>query len=363
MGRAVGSPHKTKTDDDREFGRSWVPTLSLDHCFLGIAADEESAHTNPFLIIYDADTAAIYSVAVPDKSVRPWIVEYLFMVINELGYECVKIAIKIDGAPELKELRRLVSAKRIQPTIPLDVPVRDSNGNGAVERAVRTWTGQFRTIKSHLESEIGTEIDKKHPILQCLAWWAALILCRIPVKSHGRTVFEYITGHRMKALISCSGEALLWRKNRHSGELNKLDSEGSDGVFLGISAMTTYALIGTADGIIRTRDYRMAPEGRFNKKLLLDVCTSFEQYIVPTVVDAEVVVIDGAGMPLKPLAPAENMRARRLRLSRDDIIAHGYTAGCGGCVALQRNLSTAWNYTEVCRARMEAEIEKTLDGS
>ena len=48
MGRAVGSPHKTKTDDDREFGRSRVPTLSLDHCFLGTAADEESAHTNPF---------------------------------------------------------------------------------------------------------------------------------------------------------------------------------------------------------------------------------------------------------------------------------------------------------------------------
>ena len=77
----------------------------------------------------------------------------------------------------MKELRRLVSAKRSQPTVPLDVPVRESKGNGAVEKAVRTWQGQFRTLKSHLESEIGTEIDKKHPILQWMAWWAGSLLC------------------------------------------------------------------------------------------------------------------------------------------------------------------------------------------
>ena len=94
-GRAIGSPHRAKTDDDREFGRSRVPTLSMDHCFLGTAADDESAHVNPFLILYDNDTEAIYAVAVPDKSVRQWIVEYMFMIINELGYEGVKIAMKM----------------------------------------------------------------------------------------------------------------------------------------------------------------------------------------------------------------------------------------------------------------------------
>ena len=74
----------------------------------------------------DADTEAIHAIVVPDKACRPWTVEYVFMVISELGYEGVKIAIKNDGAPELKELRRLVSAKRSQPTVPLDVLVRES---------------------------------------------------------------------------------------------------------------------------------------------------------------------------------------------------------------------------------------------
>ena len=68
--------------------------LTMDHCFLGTAADDESAHANPFLILYDNNTEAIYAVAVPDKAVRQWIVEYVFM-INELGYEGVKIAMKM----------------------------------------------------------------------------------------------------------------------------------------------------------------------------------------------------------------------------------------------------------------------------
>ena len=139
------------------------------------------------------------------------------MIIAELGYYGVKIAIKCDGAPELKEIRKLVSAKRSQPTVPLDVPVRESKGNGAVERAVRTWSGQFRTLKSHVESEIGEEIDKKHPMLQWMAWWAAALLCRVPIKSHGRTVYEYVTGHVMKAPLACFGEALMWRRKRHPG--------------------------------------------------------------------------------------------------------------------------------------------------
>ena len=52
----MGSPHRAKTDEDREFGRSRIPTLSMDHCFLGMAADDESAHVNPLVIAYDNDT-------------------------------------------------------------------------------------------------------------------------------------------------------------------------------------------------------------------------------------------------------------------------------------------------------------------
>ena len=71
----------------------------MDHCFLGTAADDESAFVNPCLIEYDNDTEAIYAAAFPDKTVRPGIVEHVFVFISALRYEGVKIAIENDGAP------------------------------------------------------------------------------------------------------------------------------------------------------------------------------------------------------------------------------------------------------------------------
>ena len=51
-GRAMASPHRKKSAEAREFAEGGrVPTLSLDHCFLG--SEEEAAAGNPFLIVYD----------------------------------------------------------------------------------------------------------------------------------------------------------------------------------------------------------------------------------------------------------------------------------------------------------------------
>ena len=72
MGRASASPHRSRTEVDREFSCERIPTISVDHCFMGAAADEESAHSSPVLIIYDCETEAIYAVAVSEKSLGLW---------------------------------------------------------------------------------------------------------------------------------------------------------------------------------------------------------------------------------------------------------------------------------------------------
>ena len=53
-------------------------------------------------------------------------------------------------------------------------------------------------------------------------------------------------------------------------------------------------LIGTKNGVVKTTDYRTAPEGRWNRQLVLAVATAFEQHLLPTTdaADAEVGVID-----------------------------------------------------------------------
>ena len=155
-----------------EFGRERMATIRLDHCFLGSADDAEGrkAHESPFFIFVDSETEAIYALAVADKACKLWAFENVSNVLSELGYVGVNVALKSDAAPELRELKKLGAAKRSSPTVPLEVPVRESKANGAVGRAVRTWQGQFRTLKSHPGSGIDFVLSCKHPIFQWCAW-------------------------------------------------------------------------------------------------------------------------------------------------------------------------------------------------
>ena len=89
-------------------------------------------------------------------------------MIDELGYSEVWIALKSDAAPELQQFREQARNLRTAPTTPIDVPVKESKINGEVERAVRFWEGQFRTVRDHVEGEIAEMedrvIDATHPL-------------------------------------------------------------------------------------------------------------------------------------------------------------------------------------------------------
>ena len=163
----------------------------------------------------DNASEAIYAFACSEKGCKPWTVEWFYSIIYELDSSGVPIPMNCDAAPELKEIRRQVAAMRTAATVPIHVLARESNGNGAVEKGVEAWQGQFRTLKDHLEHGIGGEVPKDHPVLQWLTWWSASVLNRVAVKSHGRTVFEHTVGHRMKTPLRAFGESMLYRTKRH----------------------------------------------------------------------------------------------------------------------------------------------------
>ena len=89
---------------------------------------------NPFLIVYGADSEAIYCLPVASKAVGDYVVYCIKSVIDELGYSEVQIALKSDAAPELQQIREQVRNFRTAPTTPIDVPVKETKMNGAVER-------------------------------------------------------------------------------------------------------------------------------------------------------------------------------------------------------------------------------------
>ena len=95
-------------------------------------------------------------------------------MVYALGYSGLPVSMKRDAVPELDEIRRQVAALRT--AVPIDVPVRPSKGNGAVEKGVETWQGRLQTLKDQLEHGIGTEVPKDQPGLQWLDWWSELLL-------------------------------------------------------------------------------------------------------------------------------------------------------------------------------------------
>ena len=122
-----------------------MPTVSADHCFIGSEESEESVHASPCLVFFDHASEVLYAVAVSDKTAQPSLVEYAARVIERFGDGGLTLVTTTDIARDLQDLRRQVSAKRSAPTVPLNVPARESKGNGAAENAVRRWQGHFRT--------------------------------------------------------------------------------------------------------------------------------------------------------------------------------------------------------------------------
>ena len=50
---------------------------------------------------------------------------------------------------------------RDAPTIPLDTSVKESQGNGGMERAIKTIQGQYRTLLCQLVENLGEHVKKK----------------------------------------------------------------------------------------------------------------------------------------------------------------------------------------------------------
>ena len=85
----------------------------------------------------------------------------------------------------------------------------------------------------------------------------------------------------------------MWRKRRANSDLGKHDPEYSEGIFLGMSGMGSELLIGTPEGVFRSRDVRALAmhEAKWNGKFMLQFNTSFEQYVDPEITSPDSIII------------------------------------------------------------------------
>ena len=234
-------------------------------------------------------------------------------LIEELGYGGMRIGFKSDNAEELIALRKRVAELRTKETVPIIVPVRVSHSNGAIERAARTWQGQFRTLRSHLEDEVGVPIIPDHPIWQWGAWWASGILRRYALRGCGRTSYEIVTGHRTNSPIACFGETVLLRRNRKEVGSGKWDCEYQEGVFLGLGTAGVEILIGTPEGIVHTQDIRRLEDGRrFSRSNIAWITQTIEEWLDPEAAESKFVDEVPVGAPGPSFKEPEVVKARRI---------------------------------------------------
>ena len=159
---------------------------------------------------------------------------------------------------------------------------------------------------------------------------------------------------------------MLWRKKRTIADLNKHDVEYREGVFLDMSGMSSELVVGTPEGVFRTRDLRALSDhgAKWNGKFLLEFDTSFEKYIDPTAQNPDGILIEPGVIAHDVLPPDVEVATgtRRMRLAPSDFLLHGYTAGCPGCIALRRKALQSRNHSEPCRLRMQECLGATADG-
>ncbi len=122
-----------------------------------------------------------------------------------------------------------------------------------MERHIQKVQGQVRTIKSHLEHEIGMQIESGHPIMAWMVQWAAEGLSRFEIGPDVRTSHQRLHGSRSQRTVACYGETVLYMPRKTAkNHKNKEQTRWEFGFWLG-RTRGGEATLGTSKGVIKTR--------------------------------------------------------------------------------------------------------------
>ena len=107
----------------------------------------------------------------------------------------MSITLKSDQEESIKALKKVVvSIKRNSATAMIESPVRVSKANN-IERAIRTFQLQLRTLRCQLEERIHCKVPKGSPMMSWLINFTSDVLNRYKIHPNGRTNFEMTTEH------------------------------------------------------------------------------------------------------------------------------------------------------------------------
>ena len=138
-------------------------------------------------------------------------VDWLNAKLEFAGYSGMRITVKSDQEPSIVSLKKALAVKRGAETCLLESPLRVSKANGKVERAIRRWRDQFRTLRHYYEHRVGERLALDGPVSSWLVSWTAEVLNKYKVRDTGRTAYESITGQRSKHVVVGFAEKIFFQ--------------------------------------------------------------------------------------------------------------------------------------------------------
>ena len=226
----------------------------------------------------------------------------------------------------------------------------------------------IRTLKPALEGRLKRTIEHDSPILPWLVEYPAVLLNLFRVGKDQRTPMERHTGDKHLRPIAEFGES-VWCMPWYlkSNPVSTPDVRFHDGVWLRMDQRTSEVIIGTPSGVVRARVIkRKLEDARWNAEEVSSVKgTPWNPVpgVDPEALEAAVRVPLAPEEATQPVTPPTEpgLMARRTRLIKKDFMKHGFTSGCKGCEAIEKDLPSQ-NHSSLCRSRIEAEISKDPEG-
>ena len=159
----------------------------------------------------------------------------------------------------------------------------------------------------------------------------------------------------------------VWFKSKPIGKkLAKLSILWEDGIYLGIKGLSGEIIVGTKEGIWKTRTIRRKPEkerwspensaliGGVPWKMSMD--DEDEDGSVPQGVLKEMPAKRKEESEEHKQGVAEPVAPKSFQISREDLEKFGYTDGCAACRAILRGRFNRQSHGERCRERMRKEL-------
>ena len=187
--------------------------------------------------------------------------------VKLLGYR--KVHIKSDNEPAIlamkDELKKLLASEGVDVALE-EVPVGDSQGNGAAEQAVGQMQGLSRTLLSALESRLGRKLEANSVMIPWLVRHAGTVQCLGGRGRDGKTPWERAKNRHWHIDMPEFGERVSF-KVRTTG---KLQPRWQDGIFLGVILSSTERIVASSGGIFKARSLkRFDPSLRWSHELVM----------------------------------------------------------------------------------------------